>query len=591
MRMSHLFSQTLREAPAEAESVGYQLLLRAGFIRQLAAGIFSYLPLARRSMTRIENILREEMDAIGGQEITMPVVHPAELWQESGRWYQVDAEMGRFQDRSGRNMVLGMTHEEVAAELARKEIHSYRQLPLMVYQIQTKWRDDPRPRNGLIRVREFTMKDAYTFDATWESLERQYRAQYQAYFNIFSRCGLPVIAVAADAGMMGGKVSHEFMYLTPTGEDTLILCPACGYSANRQASRVCKPAVVDETPLPLEKVATPGCKTIAALAQFLGIPESRTAKAVFMVGTLVEGTQKSERFLFTVVRGDMELNETKLANAVNACGLRPATEEEIRAVGAEPGYASPVGLKDVLVIVDDLVARSPNLVSGANEAGYHLLNVNYGRDYRAQIVADLVAARAGEACPCCGARLQSKRGVEGGNIFQLGERFSEALGATFLDAEGQSHPLIMGSYGIGVGRLLACAAEHYHDAQGLLLPASIAPFPVHLVRLAGKGSIDTLRAADALYEALCAAGLEPLYDDRDESPGVKFNDADLIGLPLRLTVSERSLKAGGVEMKLRAAPEKTLVPLEEATAQAHAEIQKMTDALAKPLGEAAYPSA
>lgn len=577
MRMSRLFSQTLREAPSEAEAASHQLLLRAGFIRQLAAGIFSYLPLARRSMTRIENIIRAEMDAIDGQEITMPIVHPAELWQETGRWYQVDAEMGRFQDRTGRDMVLGMTHEEVAADLARKEIHSYRQLPLMVYQIQTKWRDDPRPRNGLIRVREFTMKDSYTFDATWESLEQQYRDHYQAYFNIFHRCGLPVIAVAADTGMMGGKVSHEYMYLTPAGEDTLILCPSCGYSANRQVARVGKPEPAVESPLPAQKVATPGCKTIADLAAFLGIPESKTAKAVFMVGTIAEGEKKYERFLFAVVRGDMELNETKLANAAHARSLRPATEEEIRAVGAEPGYASPVGLKDVLVLVDDLAARSPNLVSGANEAGYHLLNVNYRRDYTAEVVTDLAAARAGDACPVCGAALSAERGVEVGNIFQLGTRYSEALGASFLDSDGQSRPVIMGSYGIGVGRLLACAAEHYHDEQGLKLPVTIAPYPVHLVRLAGKGSVETIQAAERLNADLCAAGLEPLYDDRDESPGVKFNDADLIGLPLRLTVAERALKAGGVEMKLRGGVEKILVPLDEVVQRVRDELKKMED--------------
>lgn len=588
MRMTHLFSQTLREAPSEAEAAGHQLLLRAGFIRQLAAGVFSYLPLARRSMTKIENVIREEMNAIGGQEITMPVVHPAELWQESGRWYQVDAEMGRFKDRTGRDMVLGMTHEEVAADLARREIRSYRQLPLMVYQIQTKWRDDPRPRGGLVRVREFTMKDSYTFDATWESLEQQYRAHYQSYFNIFHRCGLPVIAVAADSGMMGGKVSHEYMYLTPIGEDTLILCGSCGYSANRQVAQVRKPESAPEEALPVEKVATPGCKTIADLASFLGIAEAQTAKAVFMVGTVVDGQKDSEVFVFAVVRGDMELNETKLSNAVHARSLRPATEEEIRAVGAEPGYASPVGLKDVLVVVDDLAARSPNLVSGANEAGYHLLNVNYGRDYAGQIVTDIAAARAGDACPVCGSRLRAERGVEVGNIFQLGTHYSELLGAYFLDSSGQAQPVIMGSYGIGVGRLLACVAEHCHDESGLVWPLSIAPYPVHLVRLAGKGAGETIHTADWLYDQLRQAGIEPLYDDRDESPGVKFNDADLLGLPLRLTVAERGLKAGGVELKLRSAEEKTLVPLEEVVSRVKGELARLQAAIDQTVGEVAY---
>ncbi len=606
MRMSRLFSQTLREAPGDAETASHQLLLRAGFIRQLATGVFSYLPLAHRAMTRIENIIRAEMEAIGGQEITMPVVHPAELWQETGRWYQIDAEMGRFKDRSGRDMVLGMTHEEVVADLVRKEIHSYRQLPALVYQIQTKWRDDPRPRAGLVRVREFTMKDSYSLDADYDGLDLQYRNHYKAYFNIFQRCGLPVIAVSADVGMMGGKLSHEYMYLTPIGEDTLILCDACGYSANRQVARVGNghaearrrgeaeagrggesgttaagvglgnAGVRRDGLLPVEKVATPDCKTIADLARFLDIPESQTAKAVLMMATVPEGQKTVERFVFAVVRGDMELNETKLTNAVKARGLRPATEEEIAAVGAVPGYASPVGLKDVLVVVDERVTRAANLVSGANEAGYHLLNVNYGRDYTAQIVADLAAAREGDPCPECGAALRAERGVEVGNIFQLGTRYTEALGATYSDANGQEKPVVMGSYGIGVGRLLACIAEEHHDAAGLMWPASVAPYPLHLVLLAGKsGGAETRAAADQLYNELKTAGLEPLYDDRDELPGIKFNDADLIGLPLRLTVAERALKAGGVEMKRRDRTEKEIVPLVEVVARVRAELAEI----------------
>jgi prolyl-tRNA synthetase len=589
MRLSRLFSQTLRDAPSEAEVASQQLLLRAGFIRQLAAGVFSYLPLGLRAMKRIEAIIRDEIEAIGGQEISMPVVHPAELWQESGRWYKIDAEMGRFKDRSGRDMVLGMTHEEVVADLARKEIHSYRQLPLLVYQIQTKWRDDPRPRAGLIRVREFTMKDSYSLDADWEGLETQYRRHYQAYFNIFRRAGLEVIAVASDTGMMGGKLAHEYMYLTPIGEDTLMLCDACGYSANRQVARFSAPPVEAADPLPIEKVATPDCKTIAELARFLGIAESQTAKAVFMVASLPEDQQVRQQFVFAVVRGDMELNETKLSNALHARDLRPATEEEIRAVGAEPGYASPVGLRDVLVVVDELVTRAPNLVSGANEAGYHLRNVNYGRDYTAQITADLVAAREGDACPKCGAALRAVRGVEVGNIFQLGTHFAEALGATYSTADGQEKPVVMGSYGIGVGRLLACAAEEHRDEHGLRWPVTIAPFPVHLVRLASKGGGgETLETADRLYESLRAAGMEPLYDDRDESPGIKFNDADLIGLPIRLTVADRALKAGGVEMKRRDQAEKEIVPLEQVVERVRAELAAMEAAVLEKVREEAY---
>jgi len=580
MRMSRLFSHTLREAPAEAEIPSHQLLLRAGFIRQLATGVFSYLPLARRSMTKIEQIIRAEMDAIGGQEISMPVVHPAELWQETGRWYEIDAEMGRLKDRSGRDMVLGMTHEEVIGDLARKEIHSYRQLPQMVYQIQTKWRDDPRPRAGLIRGREFIMKDSYTLDTDWAGLEQQYRAHYQAYFNIFHRCGLEVIAVGGDTGMMGGKLAHEYMYLTPIGEDTLILCDACGSAANRQAAEIRKPAPRVEEGLPVEEVATPDCKTIASLAQFLGISEAQTAKAVLMVATMAQKNpnglrETREQFVFAVVRGDMELNETKLANAIKAQSLRPATEDEIRAVGAEPGYASPVGLKNVLVVVDELAAASPNLVSGANKAGYHLRNVNYGRDYTAQIVTDLVAAREGDACPNCGGLLQAERGVEVGNIFQLGTRYSDALGATYLNAEGQNKPIIMGSYGLGVTRLLACIAEEYHDEHGLAWPVTVAPFEVHLVRLTGRGSSATAETADRLYASLCSAGIEILYDERDESPGVKFKDADLIGLPLRLTVGERGLQADQVEMKWRTQADRTMIAVDDVVMTVRGELERV----------------
>ena len=591
MRMSQLFSQTLRETPSEAEVESHRLLLRAGFVRQLAAGIFSLLPLATRAVSKIENLIREEMEAIGGQEIRMPVVHPAELWQETGRWQAIGAEMGRFKDRNQRDLVLGMTHEEVVADLVRHEVRSYRQLPSLVYQIQTKWRDDPRPRAGLIRVREFTMKDSYSLDADWEGLDQQYRRHYQAYFDIFRRCGLPVIAVSADSGMMGGKISHEYMYLTPVGEDTLLLCDACGAAANRQVARFRKPAsgLVGETALKIEKVATPQTKTIDDLAQLLQIPKARTAKAVFMTALRLEGGERKERFVFAVVRGDMELNETKLANAVGALDLRPATEEEIRKTGAVPGYASPIGLSDVLTVVDDAVVSTPNLVAGANEEGYHLLNTNYGRDYSAQIVTDLAAAREGDACEQCGASLRAVRGVEVGNIFQLGTRFSEALGCTFLDQNGQKQPVVMGSYGIGIGRLLACIAEEHHDEKGLIWPVSVAPYPVHLVVLAGKGKQNaTLAAAERLYRDLGASGVDVLMDDREESPGVKFNDADLMGMPIRLTVGERGLAQGVVEMKRRDREERVQVPLEELVGRVRSELDGMRAEIQASLREEAF---
>ena len=570
MRMSQLFGQTLRRPPADAQVASHQLLIQAGFIRQLGAGIFSYLHLARRSMTKIENILRDEMDRIGGQEITMPVVHPADLWKDTGRWYQIGSEMGRFRDKNERDMVLAMTHEEVIAALVRTEIQSYKQLPHLLYHIQTKWRDDPRPRAGLIRVREFTMKDSYSLDADWEGLDTQYRAHYQAYFDIFHRCDLPVVAVKSDVGMMGGKLAHEFMFLTPIGEDTLIICDACEYMANRQIAQFRKPASKEEKPRLIEKVATPGVTTIQDLAQYLTIPESKTAKAFFRMATIPEGQQDTEKLVFAVVRGDMDVNETKLANAVSARSLRPATDEEILDIGAVPGYASPVGIENVVTIVDDLIPGSPNLAAGANEEGYHLLNVNYGRDYQADIVTDIVAAKDGDTCPDCGEAVRASKGVEVGNIFQLGTRYSEAMGCTFLDKHGHAKPIIMGSYGIGVGRLLACVAEEHHDEYGLIWPISVAPYQVCLVALQGGED-----AAERLYADLQSAGVEVLYDDREERAGVKFNDADLIGMPIRLTVSKRSLAAGGIELKLRRSPERTVIPSDQILPQVMSEIEDL----------------
>lgn len=576
MRMSRQFSTTRRESPADAEIASHELLVRAGFIRQHAAGIFSYMPLAKRSLVKIEEILREEMNAIGGVELEMPVVNPASLWKESGRWFSTGSELGRFQDRSERDMVLAMTHEEAVTDLIRGEVKSYRQLPLLVYHIQTKWRDDARPRAGLIRVREFTMKDSYSLDRDEDGLDEQYRAHYQAYFNIFHRCDLPVISVGADVGMMGGSLAHEFMYLTPVGEDTLILCDNCDYSDNRQIAAFAKPEPEQEDPKPREEVATPDAKTIDQLAQLLQVPTARTAKAVFLTATITEEEQDREQLVLAIVRGDMDLNETKLTNAVGAKSLRPATEAEIKAAGAVPGYASPRGLEGALLVVDDLVTRSPNLVAGANREGYHEMNVNYGRDYEADIVTDLAAADQGHPCPECGQPLQAKRGVEVGNIFKLGTRYSDSMGATFSDEDGEERPVVMGSYGIGTGRLLACVAEEYRDEHGLMWPITVAPYEIHMLSL--RGGEDQ---ADELYRELTEAGREVLYDDRDESPGVKFADADLIGLPLRVTVSSRSLENGGVEVKRRDQDEAEIVALDEAVAflsnavdTLHAEVQQ-----------------
>jgi prolyl-tRNA synthetase len=421
------------------------------------------------------------------------------------------------------------------------------------------------------------MKDSYSLDTDWDGLDRQYQAHYQAYFNIFRRCGLQVIAVSGDVGMMGGKLAHEFMFLTPIGEDSLLICQQCGYSANRQVAVFRKQALPAEAALPLEKVATPDCKTIESLANFLHIPASHTAKAVFMIASvLTQAGKADERFIFAITRGDMEINETKLANAVNARSLRPATEKEIKAVGAEPGYASPVGLQNQsdskpIVVADELIPQSANLVSGANEAGFHLLNVNFRRDYTADIVQDITAARDGDGCPQCGHPLQLVRGVEVGNIFKLGARFSDDMGCTFQDKDGQEKPVIMGSYGIGLGRLLACVAEAHHDEKGLIWPVTVSPFQVHLVVLMGRPDAGETSAsanqpaemAESLYQLLRSQGIDILYDDRIETPGVKFNDADLIGNPLRLTVSERSLKQGGVEAIRRDRTDKVIVPIDQ----------------------------
>jgi prolyl-tRNA synthetase len=575
MRMSKLFSQTLKSTPADLEADSHKLLLRAGFIRQHAAGIFSYLPLARRSMRKIEQIMKEEIEGIGGQEVTMPVVQPAELWQETGRWSSIGSEMGRFKDKNQRDMVLAMTHEEAVSDLVRGEIRSYKQLPQLIYHIQTKWRDDPRPRAGLIRVREFTMLDSYSFDKDWEGLETQYQAHYSAYERIFKRCGLPVGSVKSDTGMMGGKIAHEFMYLSPIGEDTLVLCGQCGYAANRQTAKFRRPKNITEPLKNLQKVATPHTTTILDLADYLQIPAEKTAKAVFFMAQ--QPSREKLLFVFVIVRGDMDVNETKLLNILGATDLRPATDDEINKTGAVAGYASPIGLRfneDIIVVVDELIIDSANLVAGSNEDGYHFINTNYGRDYSANMVGDVVNVREGDACPDCGSPIVLKRGIEVGNIFQLGTRYSEAMKCVFQNELGVNLPVIMGSYGIGVGRLLACVAEEHHDDHGLIWPITIAPYQVSLIVLPGK-SLDVLPVAEKTYENLMDAGVEVLFDDRNDSPGIKFNDTDLIGCPIRLTIGERSLKQGGMELKLRHEDEIKIIPVEQVVTVIKDEITKL----------------
>ncbi len=555
MRLSHIFGSTLRAAPAEAEITSHKLLLRAGFIRPLAAGIYTLMPLGFRISQKIEQIIREEMDALDGQEMSMPVIHPAELWQQTGRWYDIGPEMGRFKDRAGRDMVLAMTHEEVIADLSRREIQSYKQMPMMVYHFQTKFRDEARPRAGLIRVREFVMKDAYSMHADDADLDRFYPLMYDAYEKVFVRAELPVVAVKSDVGMMGGREAHEFMWLNPIGEDSIVICPNKDYTANRQVAVSRKPGPDKAEALPLEEVATPDTKTIAALADLMHIEAKQTGKAVFFY------SPDLKKVIFVVLRGDMEVNETKLVNLTGALEVRPATVEEIASIGAVPGYASPIGIKEALVVVDDLAAASPNLVMGANREGYHLKNVNFERDYKADKVGDIAAVQPGDPCPNCGAPLTIERGVEMGNIFKLGTKYTKALGANFLDKEGVEQPVIMASYGIGVGRMLAALAEAYNDANGLKWPWSVAPMHVHLVSLA-RDEGQTAQA-EQLYQALRSAGVEVLFDDREAAPGVKFKDADLIGLPLRLTISPRSLEQNSVEWKFRDSATAENLPLPE----------------------------
>ena len=569
MRLANLFGHTLRESPAEAEMPSHQLALRAGLVRQMAAGIYSYLPLGWRALQAIAAIVREEMVAAGGQELLMPLAQPAELWRASGR-YDAPAPgpaLLRFSDRGNHEMVLAMTHEEAATDLARQEIHSYRQLPLMIFQIQLKFRDEPRARGGLVRVREFLMKDGYSFHTDEDSLGAQYDRVYAAYQRILARCELDATVVEADSGMMGGRRSHEFMVVNPAGEDTLLRCEDCGYAANAETAAFAKAPGTAGEPAPVERIATPGTTSIDALARLLGITPAKTLKAVFFAGPAGE-------LIFAVIRGDLEVNEAKLSTLLGGIELAPAGSDLLAAAGIVPGYASPVSIgasrtAPVRVVADDSVSLGANFVAGANETGYHLRNVNYPRDFQADLVGDIALARDGDRCPHCGAALHAVRGIEVGHIFQLGTKYSEQMGATFHDAAGRECPLVMGCYGIGLGRLLACVLEQHRDERGIVWPASLAPYPVHVVVL-GDADTPVGQAAADLETALCAAGLEPLFDDRSESAGVKFNDADLMGMPVRLTVSRRSLAQGGVEIKGRSEESPHLVPVDQAVAAVQA---------------------
>lgn len=542
MRATQLFSKTLREDPAEAETVSHRLMLRAGMISQVATGVYSYLPLALRSMRKIESIIRDQLDALGAQELRMPSLQPIELWRETNRDAGFGDNLFRLQDRRTRDMVLAPTHEEVVTSLARANINSYRDLPLLVYQIQTKFRDEPRPRAGLIRVREFDMKDAYSFDADEGSLDETYSKILEAYKVIFQLCGLPTLVVEADSGAIGGKDSHEFILPADSGEDVILMCGQCNYAANSERAKFNKMALEIDPENSLELVETPGIKTIHALTEYLGIPSSKTLKAVFYVA--------DQQTILVTIRGDFEVNEIKLKNLLQATDLRLATPQESEEAGLTPGYTSPIGKKGILVIADDSINLANNFAVGGNKEGYHFINANYPRDFAIDLIGDIALAGEGHACPGCGQILKGIRGIEVGHIFKLGTYFTETLGANYLDANGTQKPMIMGCYGIGVGRLFAAAIEQSNDEKGIIFPPPIAPYQIHLISLNPQdASVES--SAEALYALLRAADYEVLYDDRIESAGVKFNDADLLGLPIRLVVSARNIKQGIVEAKLR----------------------------------------
>ena len=559
MHWSRLFIPTLRENPAEAEVVSHQLLLRAGYIRQLSAGIYNYLFLAQRSLLKITQIVREEMDAIGGQEMLLPALHPAELWQESGRWDVMGDNMFRLKDRWGRDLCLGMTHEEVMTSIARGELRSYKQLPQIWYQIQNKFRDEPRPKSGLLRVRQFIMKDSYTFDLDAAGLDAAYRKHHQAYCRIFDRCGLDYIVVEAHSGAMGGSQSHEFMVASDAGEDFVALCKKCGYSANleKAVSKAVAPAVADPAgDLAPEEFHTPGRKTIADVAELTKLPETSQMKSLVMVA--------DGKPVIALLRGDHQLSETKFGSAVGASDIRAARPEEMRQwLGADAGSLGPIGVKGVRLVTDSALEGRKNMIAGANRDDYHLRNVTPGEDFTAEF-HDLRQVAAGDACMSCGEPLALVKAIEIGHIFKLGYKYSESMGLRVLQADGTEIPVIMGSYGIGIERILSAAVEQRHDADGMALPASIAPFAV-VVTPVNSSEPGQRRAAEEIYQTCLALGLDAILDDRDERPGVKFKDADLVGIPFRITVGKK-LAQGMVELVERHGKKSADVPVAEAAA-------------------------
>ena len=574
MKLSKMHLKTLREVPNEAEIPSHILLLRAGMIRKLVSGVYGFMPLGWRSVRKIEDIVRSEMDAAGGQEIHMSAVQPAELWKESGRWYAYGPELWRLKDRNDRDFCLGPTHEEIFTDIVRNDISSYRQLPVNLYQIQTKYRDEARPRFGLMRSREFIMKDAYSFDRDFEGLDKSYQDMYEAYEKIFTRCGLTFRPVEADTGAIGGSNSHEFTALSEVGESEIAYCEKCDMAATVERAEC-----VDDKPdsdvqeLPMEEVNTPGTKTIEEVAAYLGLDKKQTIKALLFVKYDNEGNE--DGYVAAFVRGDRELNMTKLVNALDIPehAIEFADEEKMSAVtGCVGGFTGPVGLHDCTVVVDSELTGFKNMCAGACREDYHLINVNYGRDYTGDIVTDIKVLAEGDACPVCGAPVKHARGIEVGQVFKLGTKYSEAMGAVYKDENMHDHPIVMGCYGIGVTRTLAAVVEQHHDENGIIWPMSVAPYHVIITVMKPDDAVQA-ETADKIYEALLDSGAEVLMDDRKERPGVKFKDADLLGIPIRITVG-RGAAEGKVEYKLRREADKTEMTVEESISKALEMIEK-----------------
>lgn len=565
MRLSKMYVRTLRELPAEAEIPSHILLLRTGMIRKLASGIYGFMPLGWRSLHKIENIIREEMDKSGAQEILMSAIQPAELWEESGRWSAYGPELWRIKDRNGRDFCLGPTHEEIFTDIVRDGVSSYRQLPLNLYQIQHKYRDEARPRFGLMRSREFIMKDAYSFDKDQEGLDKSYDDMYDAYTRIFTRCGLTFRPVEADSGAIGGNASHEFTALSEVGESDIAYCESCSMAANveKAACRDAEPSPESEAMLELQEVHTPGTKTIEEVAGFLNIDKTKTIKALLFEKYDEDG--KADGYVAAFVRGDRDLNMIKLVNALNIPEHAIAFADESKleaAIGAVGGFTGPLGLHDCTVVVDSELVGLKNLCAGACKLDHHILNVNYGRDYEGDIVTDLKVLKEGDPCPVCGAPIKHTRGIEVGQVFKLGTKYSKAMNAIYKDENQQDHPLVMGCYGIGVSRTLAAVIEQHHDEDGIIWPVSVAPYHV-IVTLVKPKDEEQAKVAEEIYQSLLVAGVEAVIDDRDERPGVKFKDADLLGFPIRITVGKRAGE-GIVEYKLRRDSEKIEISVAEA---------------------------